>query len=201
MHPSGVQARESKQTAWKPAANHSIDSSIRWDLGNTTTMTTTRETVAHAAMHRPTRDVGGLLRNVATQANWRNHFCIVTTNQTPTGHHHKRHSHPRTISNISVAERVSPPEGSRRRHRVTDDCQAAHVHATEAPNEGGTHPSGVQARKSKQTAWKPAKNHSIGSSIRWDLGNTTITTTTRETAALAAMHPAPRGTVRAAPHA
>ena len=63
-------------------------------------------------------------------------------------------------------------------------------------------PSGVQARKSKQTAWKPADNHSIGSSIRWDLGNTTITTTTRETVAHAAMHPAPapRGTARAAPH-
>ena len=136
--PSGVQARKSKQTAWKPADDHSMGSSIRWDFGNTT-ITTTRETVAHAAMG-PTCDVGGLWHNVATQANWRNHFCIVTTNQTPTGHRHKRHSQTRTISNISVAERVSPPEGSRRRHRVTDDCQAAHVHATEAPNEGRTHP-------------------------------------------------------------
>ena len=138
--PSGVQARKSKQTAWKPADNTSIDSSIRWDLGNMTTSTTTRETVAHAAMHRPTCDVGGLSRNVATQANWRNAFCTFTTNQTATGHRHTSHSHTRTISNISVAERASPSEGSRRRHRVTDDCQAAHVHATEESNDGRTHP-------------------------------------------------------------
>ena len=52
---------------------------------------------------RKTTNVGSLSRNVATQANWRNASCIVTTNQTPTGHRYTSHSHPRTISNISAS--------------------------------------------------------------------------------------------------